>query len=930
MTRIILYIGSTLLAILLFPASMVAQNTSSSAFTKDAPLVYEDKWDMWPYAFLDENGTPMGFNIDLVDLLMQELNIPYKIELKPGRAVREDILSDRAHLTFELADELNKCYTHYSKSVVQLFTHSIVSTKCHPTSVKCLKDLETEKVVVYDNSCTHRLMKDYGWEENAIPYRDMKEAMNDIIEKKDGQIIWNTASLEWLMRIYPNEDLQITNFEMPISKYRVISNDTLLLQRIDSAFVALSANGKLEEIQQKWFFSEKSKKTGISGVWWYVALVAVLIMLILLIYLISYYILEHKLARLSILHANRLAHILDNSKIRMWTYDIDTKEFTFINYKNKQNKTYSFLEFEQFFAPGHFSKLVEAMDRLKYLREDKVTLDLLAADPDEENCPFQDVHIETSILEWRRGRPAVFISSGINLTRKRQRQRTTSEHLIRYQGVFDYVTADLAAFDKNGMVTNMNDRVIKRLKTTVKDAAKAGFSLRTLLNKEYDLLKEQDDLYLTQFIDPVTRRPSEVPIRPKDALCYEIHIVTVRDSNKQVLGYYASGREVTETASAYRKMQESIMQVGKATKLVASYISNINNVMGVGGLRIAIYSPTKHVIAIYKAYNEVQLTLTQSRCMTFLNETSKKAAMRGFMDMDTRQNKTIDCKIVSTIKIHGMPLCLRISFIPMFDEQGNLYQYFGLFRDESKMEHTRELLTKETAKAQALECQKQLFMHNMSYEIRTPLHNVVGFSDLFRQPHSASDEGVYVEQIKNSSTHLLQLINDILFISRLDAGMVEINKQPTDFAASFPIHCQQGWEDNQVEGIDYIIENPFKQLVINIDDNNLGRIIAQVAANAAQHTQKGHVRARYEYFNNNLNIIINDSGCGMSKETLGIAFERFQSGPNSGTGLGLPICKELAILMNGSINITSELEKGTTVYITIPCTATVAIRKDTF
>jgi hypothetical protein len=162
-------------------------------------------------------------------------------------------------------------------------------------------------------------MKDYGWEENAIPYRDMKEAMNDIIEKKDGQIIWNTASLEWLMRIYPNEDLQITNFEMPISKYRVISNDTLLLQRIDSAFVALSANGKLEEIQQKWFFSEKSKKTGISGVWWYVALVAVLIMLILLIYLISYYILEHKLARLSILHANRLAHILDNSKIRRWT-----------------------------------------------------------------------------------------------------------------------------------------------------------------------------------------------------------------------------------------------------------------------------------------------------------------------------------------------------------------------------------------------------------------------------------------------------------------------------------------------------------------------------------------------------------------------------------------------------------------------------------
>ena len=664
------------------------------------------------------------------------------------------------------------------------------------------------------------------------------------------------------------------------------------------------------------------------SLWWYVALSLIGIMIIMILHLISYRIQKYKLNRLYMINTNRLAYIMDNSKIRTWIYNIEKKEFTFINLKDKQDQTFSFLDFEHIFAPGHFSRLLEAIERLSNLQEEKVSIDLLASEPDEENSPFQDIHLEISVFERKEGRPSVLIATGINLTRKRQLQRSTSEHLLRYQGVFDYVTADLAAFDKNGMVTNMNDRAIRNMKITLKEAAQAGFSLRTLLNKEYELLKEQDDLYLTQFIDPVTRRPAENPIRPKDALCYEMHIVTVRDPNKEVLGYYVSGRDVTETASAYRKMQDSTLQVRKATELVASYISNINNVMGVGGLRIAIYSPTKHVTSIYKTYNEVQLELTQSRCMTFLSESSRKAAMRGFLDMDMRQNKTIDCNIVSTIKIHGMPLCLHISFIPMFDEQGNLYQYFGLFRDESKMEHTRQLLAKETAKAQELESQKQLFMHNMSYEIRTPLHNVVGFSDLFRQSHSASDEVVFVEQIKNSSAHLLQLINDILFISRLDADMVEINKQPTDFAASFPIHCQQGWEDHQIEGIDYITENPFEQLVIDIDDNNLGRIITQITANAAQHTQKGYVRARYEYFNSNLNIIISDTGCGMSKEIQDIAFERFQSGPNSGTGLGLPICKELAQLMDGRIDITSEVDKGTTVYITIPCTASVAIRKN--
>lgn len=675
------------------------------------------------------------------------------------------------------------------------------------------------------------------------------------------------------------------------------------------------------------FAFTEGKGTGIS-LWWHIALGLIVIMIIMIFYLINYRIQKYKLTRLLMTNTRQLEQIMASSTIRTWIYDIEKKEFTFINLKDKQNKTFSFLNFEPIFAPGHFSRLLEAIERLSNQQEEKVSIDLLASEPDEENSPFQDIHLEISVFEWKEGRPSFLIATGINQTRKRQRERTTSEHLIRYQSVFDYVPADLAAFDKNGMVTNINDRVSKSLKTTVQDAAKSGFSLQSLLNKEYKLLEEQDDLYLTQFIDPVTLRPPNNPIRPKDALCYEIHLVTARNKNKEVIGYYASGRNVTETAATYRKMQDSTLQVRKATELVASYISNINNVMGVGGLRIAIYSPTKHVTSIYKTYNEVQLELTQSRCMTFLSESSRKAAMRGFLDMDMRQNKNIDCNIVSTIKIHGVPLCLHISFIPMFDEQGNLYQYFGLFRDESKMEHTRQLLAKETVKAQELENQKQLFMHNMSYEIRTPLHNVVGFSDLFRQSHSASDEVVFIEQIKNSSAHLLQLINDILFISRLDAGMVEINKQPTDFAASFPIHCQQGWEDNQIEGIDYIIEAPFEQLVIDIDDNNLGRIITQVTANASQHTQKGYVRARYEYFNNNLNIIISDTGCGMSEETLNIAFERFQSGPNSGTGLGLAICKELVTLMKGSINITSELGKGTAVYITIPCTASVAIRKN--
>ena len=123
------------------------------------------------------------------------------------------------------------------------------------------------------------------------------------------------------------------------------------------------------------------------------------------------------------------------------------------------------------------------------------------------------------------------------------------------------------------------------------------------------------------------------------------------------------------------------------------------------------------------------------------------------------------------------------------------------------------------------------------------------------------------------------------------------------------------------------MESHYDHLVVDIDETNLGRIIEQITANAAQHTTKGTVRARYDYINGKLVIMIEDTGRGMSEETLAHIYERFATGAHQGTGLGLPICKELAEQMGGSIEISSSLGKGTTVWITMPCKATTIDRK---
>ena len=159
--------------------------------------------------------------------------------------------------------------------------------------------------------------------------------------------------------------------------------------------------------------------------------------------------------------------------------------------------------------------------------------------------------------------------------------------------------------------------------------------------------------------------------------------------------------------------------------------------------------------------------------------------------------------------------------------------------------------------------------------------------------------------------------------------MVEMNARECDFAKAIEGICHNTWLQDRKDDVIYEVENIYDQLVVNIDINNVERVLEQLLHNAVVHTSKGRVRLRYDYMNGQLVIGIDDTGDGIAKEVLDHAFERFNtpSGKNNSTGLGLPICKELITLMEGHIDITSEVAKGTTVWVTIPCEAKTVVRK---
>jgi len=130
-----------------------------SRYTQEHPLVYTDAWDLWPYVFLDESGNPTGYNVELLKMIFEELDIPYEIHLKPTERALEDLFEGRATLMLGMVASFHdRERVSYGKNVIQLFTHSVAHPREVPATVHGLEDLSKEQVIVHTGSFSHHLM----------------------------------------------------------------------------------------------------------------------------------------------------------------------------------------------------------------------------------------------------------------------------------------------------------------------------------------------------------------------------------------------------------------------------------------------------------------------------------------------------------------------------------------------------------------------------------------------------------------------------------------------------------------------------------------------------------------------------------------------------------------------------------------------------
>ena len=237
----------------------------------------------------------------------------------------------------------------------------------------------------------------------------------------------------------------------------------------------------------------------------------------------------------------------------------------------------------------------------------------------------------------------------------------------------------------------------------------------------------------------------------------------------------------------------------------------------------------------------------------------------------------------------------------------------------------RKLMEEElrAAKQQAEESNrlKSSFLSNMSHEIRTPLSAIVGFSELLVNAETADERTEYVHIIENNSDLLLQLVNDILDLSKIEAGTVEFTY--TDFDLNKLM--KEIYDSTQLRMATYAkpvtltYTLGMEHCIIHSERNRLTQLITNLLTNALKFTEQGTVSYGYERRGDYLYFRVTDTGCGIAKERQKDIFDRFVklNSHKQGTGLGLSICKSIAETLGGEIGVESEPGKGSTFWFTI-------------
>ena len=254
-----------------------------------------------------------------------------------------------------------------------------------------------------------------------------------------------------------------------------------------------------------------------------------------------------------------------------------------------------------------------------------------------------------------------------------------------------------------------------------------------------------------------------------------------------------------------------------------------------------------------------------------------------------------------------------------YKPEENEIEIIGINYDITELKETEAELIQARDKAEMMDRLKSAFLANMSHEIRTPLNAIVGFSDLLVETEELEERQEYIKIVRENNDLLLQLISDILDLSKIEAGTFEFTNGDVDVY----LLCEdivRSMRMKAKEEVELVLDNHLPVCHVISDRNRIHQVISNFVNNAMKFTSEGSIHVGYKLKDGELEFYVEDTGIGIEKEQLPHIFERFVKLNTfvHGTGLGLSICQSIVEQLGGRIGVDSEKGKGSRFWFTIP------------
>ena len=487
-----------------------------------------------------------------------------------------------------------------------------------------------------------------------------------------------------------------------------------------------------------------------------------------------------------------------------------------------------------------------------------------------------------------------------------------SERLL--SNIFKCLPIGIELYDMDGVLVDLNDKELEMFHIEKKEDV-LGINIfdNPIFPKEMkERLKKNEDADFTFRYDFSKVGSYYQNTQKQGTIDLMTKVTTLYNSEHQPINYLLINADKTETTVAYNKIQE----FEEFFELVGDYAkvgyAHFNILSGHGYAQKSWYrnvgeadeTPLSDIFGTYRHFHP-----------------DDRALLIRFLD-DARKGLTTKLsKEMRVLREDGTYTWTHVNLlVKKYAPQDRIIEIISINYDITELKRTEEMLVKARDKAEASDRLKSAFLANMSHEIRTPLNAIVGFSSLLTSTENAAEKELYNSLIGHNNKLLLNLINDVIDLSKIESGYLELRPDWVNLTELLDESVAE-YVHQVPSGVELLTNYPAHDSLVELDSLRIKQILSNFLSNALKNTATGHVEVFYEVDHQSVRIGVKDTGRGIPQNMLEKIFERFEKLDSfaQGAGLGLSICKLIVEKMNGRVLVDSQLGIGTTFVIELPC-----------